>query len=76
MNLKEMKKESYWIVQGVDAISDKIVGKLEKYGVGKKDIIRIRLTIEEQLLKVSEHYEGETTVTLRMGKRFATPFFL
>ena len=59
---------------GVDAISDKIVEKLEKYGVGKKYIIRIRLTIEEQLLKVSEHYEGETTVTLRMGKRFATPY--
>ena len=59
---------------GIDAISDKIVKKLEKYGIGKKDIIRIRLTLEEQLLKISEYYKEKTTVTLRMGKRFATPY--
>ena len=40
---------------GIETISDLIVGKLEKYGIGKKDIIRIRLTLEEQLLKLSEH---------------------
>lgn len=42
---------------GIETVSDLIVGKLEKYGIGKKDIIRIRLTLEEQLLKISEHYK-------------------
>ena len=73
----ELKRDEERIVldrSGVDTISDKIVEKLKKYGVGKQDIIRVRLTIEEQLLKVSEYYKEKTTVTLRMGKRFATPY--
>ena len=57
MIMFELKRDEERIVldrSGVDTISDKIVEKLKKYGVGKQDIIRVRLTIEEQLLKVSE----------------------
>ena len=60
MIMFELKRDEERIVldrSGVDTISDKIVEKLKKYGVGKQDIIRVRLTIEEQPLKVSEHYK-------------------
>lgn len=59
---------------GIDIISDKIAEKMKKAGVRKKDILRLRLTIEDHLVRVSQHYGTDVTVTLRMGRRFCTPY--
>lgn len=39
---------------GVDKVAEIISVKLEKAGVGKKDVLRVRLLMEEQLVKVAK----------------------
>ena len=60
---------------GVDAVSEDVRVWLESMNVDHKDTIRIRLTIEELLLRISEHAGGENvTGTLRLGKRLGAPY--
>lgn len=61
---------------GIDKISDIISIKLQKAGVSKKDILRVRLLMEDQLLKVAEHFSYEKTVTVNTGKRLGVPFII
>ena len=60
---------------GIDAVSEDVRVWLESTNVDHKDTIRIRLTIEELLLRISEHAGGENvTGTLRLGKRLGAPY--
>ena len=59
---------------GVDKISELISEKMKKAGVGEKDVLRVRLLMEEQLLKVAKHFNYEKTVTVNTGKRLGVPF--
>ncbi len=61
---------------GVDKISEIISINLQKTGVAKKDVLRVRLLMEEQLLKVARHFNYEKTVTVNTGKRFGVPFII
>ena len=75
--MTKLKQTEYSIAldaAGIDLISDKIAEKMKKAGVRKKDILRLRLTIEDHLVRVSQHCGSDTTVTLRMGRRFCTPY--
>ena len=59
---------------GVDAASEQMACWLAELGVPSRDTLRIRLTMEELLLRISEHYCEEIDCTLRMGKYFGVPF--
>ena len=54
---------------GVDAVSETIRVWLEEAGIPQRDILRIRLTMEELLNRVSEHGEGCAYAELRLCKR-------
>ena len=54
---------------GVDAVSETIRAWLEEAGIPQRDILRIRLTMEELLNRVSEHGKGCAYADLRLCKR-------
>jgi len=68
-------KETEYLLDraGVDAVSEQIGEWLKKTGYQKENILRLRLTMEELLLRVCEHFEEKMTGTLVMTKRFGTP---
>lgn len=55
--------------RGVDALSQLLVGALEQAGVNRKDIIRLRLAVEEILGLWNAENEKETVCTFRCGTR-------
>ena len=59
---------------GVDAASEQMAFWLAELGVPSRDALRIRLTMEELLLRVFEHSGEGIDGTLRMGKYFGIPF--
>ncbi|MDO5134187.1 MAG: cation:dicarboxylase symporter family transporter [Eubacteriales bacterium] len=59
---------------GVDAISSRIEELLRKRGVNRENIIRLRLTMEEYLIRISKRYKGSRKVTLISGQRFGRPY--
>lgn len=59
---------------GVDAASEQMAFWLAELGVPSRDALRIRLTMEELLLRICAHYGEGIDVTLRMGKYFGIPF--
>ena len=56
--------------QGVDCASETIRDWLEAEGVSQRDVLRIRLTMEELLSVVSGHTEDQVTAQLRFKKSF------
>ena len=59
--------------KGVDTASEAIADWAESVGMERRTALRIRLTAEELLLRLSSHYDGKQTVTLQSGKRFGVP---
>lgn len=57
-------------IQEVDGAAETIQSWLETAGVGHRDILRIRLTMEEMLAAVCSHGEGSVPAELRFGRRF------
>ena len=53
----------------IDTISERIDAFLTEQKLTKKDVLRLRLTMEELLLRVREHSGEETACTLQMGRR-------
>ena len=69
-----LDKQEYLLDRsGVDEISAKMEEWLKKIGVSRHNIIRLRLTMEELLLRVCERYGGSKKVELIIGKRVTTP---
>ena len=59
---------------GVDSVSYDLQEWMDSINVNRRDALRIRLTMEELLLRIFERSDKEISATLRMGKRFGTPF--
>ena len=72
--MKHTETELFLNRAGVDAASEQMACWLAELGVPSRDTLRIRLTMEELLLRISEHYCEEIDCTLRMGKYFGVPF--
>ena len=67
-----MVKESYDVIvnrSGVDEISDKISLWGKKSKINKRDLIRIRFSVEEALLSICEKYEESKEVTVKFISR-------
>ena len=71
--MKRIKKELLLDRKGVDAAAREIAIWLKDLELSRKDRIRIRLTMEELLLRISEHFGGKITGSLFLGKRFGVP---
>ena len=54
---------------GVDAASETIRSWMELAGVTQRDVLRIRLAMEELLNRISEHGEGRVEAELRFRRR-------
>ena len=67
-----MKEKEYLLnAGGVDEISEELQEVLTEQGMERREALRIRLTIEELLLRVMEHnHDAPVTATLSVRKRF------
>ncbi|MBQ1369322.1 MAG: cation:dicarboxylase symporter family transporter [Firmicutes bacterium] len=72
--MKLTETELFLNREGVDAASQEMADWLAELGVPRRDALRIRLTMEELLLRICEHYGEGVDGTLRMGKYFGIPF--
>ena len=70
-----MKKVFLLDNAGVDSISSLMEEWSGKNGVNNKTIIRLRLTMEEMLIRISKRFNGRKKGTLIIGKRFGKPYF-
>lgn len=69
-----LKEKEYLLDRaGVDKISAEISTWMKQTGVGSDTRLRLRLTMEEILFRVCEHYGGNIRGTLRVRRRFGTP---
>lgn len=71
--MKTIKKGLILDRAGVDAVSQEIAAWLTDLGLSGQERIRIRLTMEELLLRVSEHFEGKAAGRLFLGKSLGVP---
>lgn len=62
--------------KAVDAIPDKIQSLLKEHGIHKANIIRSRLAIESVLLEIADHYECKKEITISIGSRFGSRYFI
>ncbi|MBO6000001.1 MAG: cation:dicarboxylase symporter family transporter [Lachnospiraceae bacterium] len=72
---KEKKKSVKNVIldrAGVDEASDSIRRWLEEKGIGHRDISRIRLTVEEMLLNICDHSQGDIRAELSLSRHFGT----
>ena len=74
MTMRFREEEIMLDSAGVDYISGEIGAWARAAGIERRNAIRIRVTMEELLLRVSGHTGGGVICRLRMGKRFGTPF--
>ena len=58
---------------GVDEVSALLDDWMGRMGLDRPNRIRVRLAMEELLLRVSERLSGEITVTILLGKRLGRP---
>ena len=67
-----MKEKEYLLnADGVDEISEELQKVLTEQGMERREALRIRLTIEELLLRVMEHNkDAPVMATLSVRKRF------
>jgi hypothetical protein len=72
--MKLTETELFLNREGVDAASQEMADWLAELGVPRRDALRIRLTMEELLLRICEHYGEGVDGILRMGKYFGIPF--
>ncbi len=65
-----MKRREFTLnPQGIDSVADLIHEEMKKYKVEKKEIIRLRLSVEEALLTWLADREDEGICSIRYGKR-------
>lgn len=67
--LPKQRKEVSLDEGGIDTLSQLLVGALEQAGVNRKDIIRLRLAVEEILGLWNSEKEKETVCTFQCGTR-------
>lgn len=57
--------------ENIDIVCDKVIKFLEKSGVDKHEVLRIRLIFEEILLDYQEKFGEDATYNLKLVKRFS-----
>ena len=62
--------------EGVDRIAEEIQTFFEEQGLSRREVLRIRLTMETMLLRLLAWEERPKTVSLSLGKRFRRPTVL
>lgn len=72
--MKHSETQLFLDREGVDVASKAIDAWLAKLSVPRRDALRTRLTMEELLLRICEHYGDGIDGTLRMGRYFGIPF--
>ena len=73
MKVRHTEKEYLLDHSGVDAVSADIGEWLDSSGTDRKMSIRLRLSMEELLLRVSDHYDGKITGTLSTRRLGGVP---
>ena len=58
----------------VDLAADRIVGFLTSLNFKRDTIIRVRLSVEEALLRWVDHFKEEKTFRLEMGTHWNRPY--
>ena len=71
--MQTIKKDLMLDQAGVDAVSQEIAAWLADLRLSRQDRLRIQLTMEELLLRVSEHFEGKISGKLSLGKILWAP---
>ena len=69
LTLPKQRKEVALDEAGIDTLSQLLAGALEQAAVNRKDIIRLRLAVEEILGLWKSREENETVCTFRCGTR-------
>ncbi len=59
--------------KAVDDISDSINGFLVSLSIERRNILRIRLTMEEMLLRIKDNQQEPLQISLGLGKRYGKP---
>ena len=72
--MKRLKQTYLLDSAGVDAISSLMEEWFRKSGVNQKLIIRLRLTMEELLIRINERFNGSKKGTLIIGRHFGKPY--
>ncbi|MBR5618601.1 MAG: cation:dicarboxylase symporter family transporter [Clostridia bacterium] len=71
---KAKQKTDYLLTEvNIDAISSQIDSYLIYLHMEQIERMRIRLSLEEALLRWRDNFDRETTVTVEVGSRFGTP---
>ena len=70
-NYKEIFPLTY---SGIDTFSETLEEILVEYGMERKNRLRIRLSLEEALLRMREHYGEAVNVTGLTGTSHGSPF--
>lgn len=65
-----IKKQFKLSAEGIDAVSEFITEELGKVRVSQKDILRLRLSVEEILLDWQKSDKTEKNITIELTKRF------
>ena len=60
--------------ENIDKISEEMETRLEVIGVTLSNRLRIRLSYEESLLRMRDHFGEDTEVSLAIGSRMGKPF--
>ena len=71
--MKAIEKEYLLDRAGVDAISRDFYEWMREAGAERRDAFQIRMTVEDMLLKISNHYPDAVTVSMSLRKRFGAP---
>ena len=71
--MQTIKKDLILDRTGVDTVSQEIAAWLVDLELSRQERLRIRLTMEELLLRISEHFEGKIGGRLFLGKSLGTP---
>ena len=56
--------------ENIDSFSDRMAEALSGHGLEKQDILRLRLAVEELLLRLRGHFGAEITCTVRVRRIF------
>ncbi len=72
--IRSFSKEYQLDPASIDEISDQLDSSLEDFGSDWRNRLRIRLSIEEALLRMRDHFGESAKVRLEMGSRFKRSF--
>lgn len=62
--------------KAVDTISGEIQSRLKAIGVQEANIVRARLAVEAVLLNIADHYECKKEITVMLGNKFGSRYFI